>query len=117
MSPSRRDFIKGVGAGALGITAYNAIAHDVVAELIAQTPQGRVLQSKFKGMSDIVLGEAKLAGCTYADVRFTMNSNIPGGSASFTTAGTGRGEGAGGGRGGRGGGGGGGGGRGGRGGG
>jgi TldD protein len=115
MSPSRRDFIKGVGAGALGLSAYNIIAHDVVAELIAQTPQGRVTQSKFKGMSDIVLGEARMAGCSYADVRFTMTSNIPGGSASFTTAGTGRGGDAGGGGGGRGGrGGGGGGGRGGR---
>ena len=104
MSPSRRDFIKGVGAGALGISAYNIIAHDVVAELIAQTPQGRVLQSKFKGMADIVLGEARMAGCSYADVRFTMTSNLPGASANFTTAGSGRGEGAGGGGGGGGGG-------------
>jgi TldD protein len=32
-----------------------------------------VLESRFKGMSDIVLTEAKRLGCTYADVRFTRN--------------------------------------------
>jgi TldD protein len=46
---------------------------DLVADLIAQSPKGTVLESKFKGMSDIALGEAKRAGCTYADIRFTRN--------------------------------------------
>ena len=33
----------------------------------------RVLESKFKGLSDIALSEAKRLGCSYADVRFTRN--------------------------------------------
>jgi len=106
---TRRGFLKGVGAS----TAIALYSHDIVADLLAQTPPGRVMQSKFKGMADIVLGEARMAGCSYADVRFTMNSNLPGASASFTTAAEGRG-GRGGGGGGGGGGGRGGGGRGGR---
>ena len=97
MSPSRRDFIKGMGAGA----ALSLYSHDLIAELIALSPRGRVLETRFKGLADIVLGEAKLAGCSYADVRFTLNTNLPGASANF-------GETPGGGRGGRGGGGGGG---------
>src|SRR6185503_15245650 len=44
-------------------------------------------KSKFKGMCDIVLAEARRQGCSYADVRFTMTAGIPGGSANFTTAG------------------------------
>ena len=50
-------------------------SRDLVAELIASAPTGRVLESKFKGISDIALGEAKLAGCSYADIRFTMTTN------------------------------------------
>ena len=60
-------------------------SHDWIANLIAQSPQGKVLDSKFKGLADIVLAEAKTAGCSYADVRFTMSSNIPGGNANFST--------------------------------
>jgi TldD protein len=107
MTPSRRQFIKSAGASALALSSYNLIAHDIVADLIAQTPQGRVTQSKFKGMADIVLAEAKMGGCSYADVRFTMTSNIPGGSASFNSGGERGGGGGGRGGGGRGGGGGG----------
>ena len=106
MSPTRRDFLRGVGASAFAIGGYNIIAHDVVAELIAETPKNRVLESKFKGLADIVLGEAKLGGCSYADVRFTMTSTIPGASANFTTQAEGGRGGRGGGRGGGGGGGG-----------
>ncbi|MGH7467852.1 MAG: TldD/PmbA family protein [Longimicrobiales bacterium] len=98
---SRRDFIKGVGASA----AFALYSHDLVAEIIALSPKGRVLETKFKGLADIVLGEAKLAGCSYADVRFTLTANIPGASANFSASGE---TGGGGGRGGRGGGGGGG---------
>ena len=43
-------------------------------------------KSKFKGLADIVLAEAKRQGCSYADVRFTMTASLPGGSANFTTA-------------------------------
>ena len=76
MSPTRRDFIR-----TLGVAAGGVYAHGMIAELLAQTPPGQVRQSKFKGLADIVLNEAKAAGCSYADVRFTMNTNLPGGSA------------------------------------
>ena len=76
---SRRDFIKGVGATAAMGALYS---RDLVAELIASAPSGSVLESKFKAISDIALAEAKLAGCTYADVRFTMTTNPPGATPS-----------------------------------
>lgn len=75
MSPSRRDFLKGLGAGAALTTFYS---NDLLAQLLADSPRGRVMETKFKGLADIVLAEAKLAGCSYADVRFTMNSSLPG---------------------------------------
>ena len=34
-----------------------------------------MLDSKFKGLSDIALKEAKTAGCSYADIRFTRATN------------------------------------------
>ena len=109
MSSSRRDFLKKFGAGA-ALTLYS---RDLFGQILADSPKGKVMETKFKGLADIVLGEAKLAGCTYADVRFTMNSSLPGGTANFRTAGAGAagagfGGGGGGGGGGRGGGGGGG---------
>ena len=105
MSSSRRNFIKTFGAGA-ALTLYS---RDLFGQILADSPKGRVMETKFKGLADIVLGEAKLAGCSYADVRFTMNSSLPGGTANFRTAGAGGpGGGFGGGGGGRGGGGGGG---------
>ena len=80
-------------------------ASDLVGDLIAQTPQGKVLESKFKGLSDIALLEAKTQGCTYADIRFTRNTNsgvnATGGNRDFDDFGGGFG-GRGGGRGGRG---------------
>ncbi|MBL0173383.1 MAG: TldD/PmbA family protein [Gemmatimonadaceae bacterium] len=91
MSSSRRDFIKKFGAGA----ALSLYSRDLLGQIIADSPKGRVMETKFKGLADIVLGEAKLAGCTYADVRFTMNSSLPGGTASFRTAGAGAGGGGG----------------------
>src|SRR5262245_39497621 len=66
----RRDFVKTMAASGVAVAAS-----DLVAELVAQSPQGRVLESKFKGLSDISLMEAKKGGCTYADIRFTRNSN------------------------------------------
>ncbi|MGH6914262.1 MAG: TldD/PmbA family protein, partial [Geminicoccales bacterium] len=81
-------------------------ASDLIGDLIAQTPQGRVLESKFKGMSDVALAEAKRIGCTYADVRFTrrtsMGVNARGGNRDFEDAGRFGGRGGGRGRGGRG---------------
>ena len=70
MSPSRRDFLKTVGAAGLVVAGS-----DLIADLLAQTPPGRVLDSKFKGLADIALKEAKAAGCSYADIRFTRATN------------------------------------------
>jgi TldD protein len=66
----RRDFVKTMALSGMAVAAS-----DVVADLIAQAPQGRVLESKFKGLSDIALVEAKVQGCTYADIRFTRSTN------------------------------------------
>jgi TldD protein len=103
----RRDFVKTIAMSGAAMAAS-----DLVGELIAQSPQGQVLQSKFKGLAEVALGEAKLQGCSYADVRFTRrtnaNVNASGGNADFEAFGRGGGGGRGGGRGGRGGGGGGG---------
>ena len=66
----RREFVKTLGA--TGVALY---ASDLVGDLVAQSPRGQVLQSKFKGLSDIALTEARRLGCTYADIRFTRNVN------------------------------------------
>src|SRR5262245_219499 len=65
---SRRDFLKYTGASALLIASS-----DVVGELIAQSTAKDPMQSSFKGLSDIALGEAKKTGCSYADIRFTRS--------------------------------------------
>jgi TldD protein len=65
---NRRNFIKTIGATGVGL-----YASDLVGDLLAQSPKARVLESKFKGLSDIALSEAKRLGCSYADVRFTRN--------------------------------------------
>ena len=70
MSPTRRDFIKTVGAAGLVVAGS-----DLIADLLAQTPPGRVMDSKFRGLSDIALKEAKAAGCSYADIRFTRSTS------------------------------------------
>src|SRR6185503_3675775 len=85
---SRRQFIKGVGATAAMSAFYS---RDLMAELLATSPSGRVLESKFKGLADIALAEAKLAGATYSDIRFTMTATPYGGSATFNAEGGGRG--------------------------
>jgi len=73
MSTSRRDFLKTIGATSVAIAGS-----DLIADLLAQTPPGRVLDSKFKALADVALAEAKRAGCTYADIRFTraVNSSV-----------------------------------------
>src|SRR4051812_18939617 len=105
---SRRQFIKGVSATAAMSAFYS---RDLMADLIATSPSGRGLERKFKGLAAIALAEAKLAGATYSDIRFTMTATPYGGMAAFNADGGGRGgrgAGAAGGRGGGGGGGGGG---------
>ena len=49
----RRDFVKTMAMSGVAVAAS-----DMIGELIAQTPQGRVMQSKFKGLSDVELTEA-----------------------------------------------------------
>jgi len=79
MSHTRRDFIKTVGAAGIIVAGS-----DLIADILAQSPPGRVMDSKFKGLSDIALKEAKAAGCSYADIRFTRttssNVNATGGN-------------------------------------
>ena len=70
MSHTRRDFIKTVGAAGLVVAGS-----DLIADLLAQTPPGRVMDSKFKGLADIALKDAKAAGCSYVDIRFTRSTN------------------------------------------
>ncbi len=66
----RRDFVKTMALSGMAVAASDAIA-----ELIAQSPSARVTESAFKGLSDIALIEAKRAGCSYADIRFTRSSS------------------------------------------
>ena len=46
----RRDFVKTIAMSGMAVAGS-----DLIADLIAQTPQGKVLESKFKGLSDIAL--------------------------------------------------------------
>ncbi len=81
MPATRRDFIKGLGASA--VVLY---AGDLIGNLLAQSPPGNPMQSKFKGLADIVLADAKMQGCSYADVRFTRTLSLPGANATHTNA-------------------------------
>lgn len=83
MNTSRRDFLKRFGAGA-AITLYS---RDLFSQVLADSPKGRPLETRFKGLADIVLAEAKLAGATYADVRFTLTSSLPGASVNVRPGG------------------------------
>lgn len=85
MPSNRRDFLKGAGASA----ALIFTSRDLISDILATSPKGRVLETRFKGMADIVLMEAKRAGASYADVRFTLTSNLGGASANFNAGGTG----------------------------
>jgi TldD protein len=67
---NRREFVRNLSA--TGVALY---ASDLVGDLIAQSPKARVMDSRFKGLSDIALTEAKRLGCSYADIRFTRNVN------------------------------------------
>lgn len=89
---SRRDFLKFAGSA----SAVAFYSRDIINDLLATSPKGRVLETRFKGMADIVLAEAERAGASYADVRFTLTSTLPGASANFSAAGLGGGGGAGG---------------------
>ncbi len=64
----RRDFLRTTAAAGAALAAS-----DLVADLVAQSSGKRVLESRFKGLSDVALREAKRLGCSYADIRFTRN--------------------------------------------
>src|SRR3954447_7826016 len=66
----RRDFVK-----TMALSGAAVAASDLIGELIAQTPQGKVLQSKFKGLADVALMQAETSGCSYADIGFTRSTN------------------------------------------
>ena len=53
MSPSRRDFIRTIGKGAAGAAAFSMYSNELMAQIIADSPQGRALETKFKGLADI----------------------------------------------------------------
>src|ERR1700754_1764021 len=80
MSPSRRDFIKGTAASAAMTALYS---RELVSEILATSPSGNVLATRFKRLADIALVEAKAAGCSYADIRFTMTTNPPGAMINY----------------------------------
>jgi TldD protein len=65
---NRRDFVKTLSATGLAFCSS-----DIVGDLVAQSPRARVLESRFKGLSDVALADAKRLGCSYADIRFTRN--------------------------------------------
>ena len=67
----RRDFVK-----TMAISGIAVAASDLVGDLIAQTPSGKPLESRFKGLSDIALAEARTQGCSYADIRFTTHARL-----------------------------------------
>src|SRR3970282_2189106 len=90
---SRRGFLRYARSSA----AVAFYSRDLISNILATSPTGRVLETRFKGMADIVLAEAKMAGASYADVRFTLTSSLPGATANFSAAGAGRGGGGGGG--------------------
>src|SRR4051812_43896910 len=96
MSPSRRDFLKYTAGSALVIASS-----DLVGDLLAQSPKGNPMTSSFKGMADLALTQAKTAGCSYADIRFTRSVssgvNANGGSDRDAAGGFGGGGGRGGG--------------------
>ncbi len=81
MDATRRDFLKGLGASTILLASS-----DIIGNLLAQSPKGDPMHSKFKGLADIALGEAKLGGCSYADIRFTRTMNLPGVNVSASSS-------------------------------
>lgn len=94
MKHNRRDFVRTLGAGALGLSAARfgyALPSD-----LGQPP---VRDPRYRDWSLIALEEAKRRGCTYCDIRFTRNrsSNVSvrndqvgGGGGGFGGGGGGR---------------------------
>jgi len=65
---SRRDFAKTLGLGAIGLSLGPAVfARQTTA------PFPAIKNPKYRNWSEDALREAKRLGCTYADIRFTLN--------------------------------------------
>ena len=79
MSSSRRDFLKGTAS----VAAISFWSNDLVENILGASPPGRVLETRFKGMADIALLEAKLAGCSYCDIRMTLTAAPPGAMINY----------------------------------
>lgn len=94
MTPSRREFLASMGMGAGALALYS---NDLVGQLLADSPPGNAGDSRFRGLADIALDEARREGCSYADIRFTLTRNVPGAAATFQAEGAGGGGGFGGG--------------------
>jgi TldD protein len=69
MAHTRRDFVKALGAGAIGLTAFGRTAYAVPGDL----PFPEMRNPQYRTWSDSALKAAKALGCTYADIRFTRN--------------------------------------------
>ncbi|MCA1652018.1 MAG: hypothetical protein LC753_17695 [Acidobacteria bacterium] len=68
MKHNRRDFVRTLGAGALGLSAAR-LGHALPSDL----EQPPVRDPRYRDWSNIALQEAKRKGCTYCDIRFTRN--------------------------------------------
>ena len=67
----RRDFVKTVAMSGMAIAAS-----DLVGDLIAQTPQGKRARVEVQGpVGHRARSKRRRSGCTYADIRFTRNTN------------------------------------------
>jgi TldD protein len=66
---TRREFSRTVGLGAVGLT----LAPSVIYARPSQAQPSLVKDPKFRGWAEEALREARRLGCSYADIRFTMN--------------------------------------------
>src|SRR5215208_1255289 len=68
---TRREFARTVGLGAIGLS----LAPSLLQARQASNPFPPVKDPKYRSWSEDALREAKRLGCTYADIRFTLNSS------------------------------------------
>jgi TldD protein len=69
MPRNRRDFMKTLGAGAVGLTAFGPSLYAVA----ANQPFPELRNPQYRTWSEAALRAAKTLGCSYADIRFTRN--------------------------------------------
>ena len=68
---TRREFAKTVGLGTIGL----GLAPSLLTARQLSSPFPPVKDPKYRNWSEDALREAKRLGCTYADIRFTLNSS------------------------------------------